>query len=168
MIRSSREPSQPLPLVLVLHNVRSLHNVGAAFRTADGAGIERMLLSGLTATPPRTEIEKTALGATRTVPWEYVGHLLPVLDSYRQRGYCICALEQSDRSVPLQQSDLPFPMVLIVGHERVGVEPEILAACDVHAELPMRGESAHSLNVSVATGIALYELGRRFWYDTSI
>lgn len=150
-----------LPVILVAENIRSLHNVGALFRSADAVNLERLILAGLTATPPRHEIAKTALGATETVPWDYVRELGEKLAELRRQGYVLVALEQTDRSTDLYETDLPFPLALIVGHERMGVTPETLAQCDHHVHLPMRGRSAHSLNVSAAATAALYELLRR-------
>lgn len=155
-----------LPLILVVENVRSLHNIGAIFRSADAAGVEQIILTGLTATPPRHEIEKTALGATQSVPWTHVVDPLPTLRSLKERGYTVAALEQTPTACDLYTCPVSFPLALIVGHERMGVSAETLAVCDYHLELPMHGHSAHSLNVSTATTVALYELGRRLWYHT--
>jgi tRNA G18 (ribose-2'-O)-methylase SpoU len=154
-----------MDLILVLDNVRSLHNVGAIFRTADGAGVSSIILGGLTPTPPRHEITKTALGATDTVPWEYSRDLAQRLKELKTKGYAIYALELSQTAVPIYQTQLTTPSVLIVGHEREGVHPDLLQLADVHIKLPMLGTSAHSLNVSVATGIAVYEFGRQCWYN---
>lgn len=155
-----------LPVILAVEHVRSLYNIGSFFRTADGANIQEVLLSPFCATPPRAEISKTALGGEQSILWRQ-GELAPEINKLKEQGYTICALEQSDRSTPLYTTDLRFPLVLIVGHEREGVSQELLVLCDHHVELPMQGETVHSLNVSNATAIALYELGRRFWYDKS-
>jgi len=153
-----------LPLVLALDNVRSLHNVGAILRTAEAAGVEEVLLGGLTPAPPRTEIDKTALGALKTLKCRYVRDLGAELVLYAGKGYSLAALEQTKSSTPIFETPISFPLVLVVGHEREGVQPEILSLCSLHLELPMQGTSIHSLNVSTATGIALYECLRRFCY----
>lgn len=154
--------SKKFPLILVLDNVRSLFNVGAVFRSADGAGVEKIILAGLTPTPPRHEIEKTALGATKTVLWEYLVQLKAYLTAQKKAGFCLAALEQTKSSQNLFKSKLEFPLILIAGHEREGVQPEILDLCDLHLEIPMCGQSAHSLNVSSAVSIALYEARRQY------
>ncbi len=153
-----------LPLVLVLDNVRSLHNVGALFRSADAVNLERILLCGLTPVPPRLEIEKTALGATDTVPWQYYPGTLEAVTTLQQAGYTLYALEQTPQAQDIVQTDLTAPAALILGHEREGIAPDILAAADIQLQIPMRGKSAHSLNVSTAGTVALYEFARQLWY----
>lgn len=155
--------SPKLPLTLVLHNLRSLHNVGAIFRSADAVGVEQLVLAGVTPTPPRAEISKTALGTTESVTWHQALDLVRFISEKRAAGYAIYALELTESAQDLYTSTLQFPAVLIAGHERVGVEPEILALCDQHLFLPMNGQ-AHSLNVATACGIALYELRRQLCY----
>ncbi|MEI6477932.1 MAG: TrmH family RNA methyltransferase [bacterium] len=156
---------KPLSIILYIENIRSLHNLGALFRTADAVGAEKIILSPLCATPPRTEISKTALGAELSVPWEQPAEPLATLRDLQRTGYQIIALEQTPTSSDLYTTDVRPSMVLVVGHEREGVSKEILDLCELHLEIPMRGTSAHSLNVSTATGIALYELSRRLCYD---
>jgi len=149
-----------VPLVVVLDSVRSLYNVGSIFRTADGAMIEKLVLGGFSPHPPRKEIDKTALGATQTVPWEYVKSPAEAVRSWKSRGYQAVCLELTDRSVPyyeVQASD--FPMCLVIGNEITGVSADALRECDRALEIPMYGMK-QSLNVSVAFGIAVYELGR--------
>ena len=152
---------QRLPLVLVLDNVRSLHNVGAIFRTADAVHLEEIILGGLTPHPPRHEITKTALGATETVPWRAYLSTLDALRELRGRGYTLCALEQTGEAIPLSRTILTPPVALVVGHERMGVSQAALELCDTHLYLPMHGQSAHSLNVAVATGVALYQIAEQ-------
>ena len=152
------------PLILLLDNVRSLHNVGALFRSADGACIQRVILCGLTPVPPRSEISKTALGATASVPWEYVSEALTAIRRYEET-YVPVALEQTGISTDIYETAIMLPVLLVVGHERAGVSPEVLAACQQHVHVPMYGTSAHSLNVSVAGSLALYELQRRERYS---
>lgn len=153
--------------VLVIHNVRSAHNVGAMFRTADGAGIDEIILSGYTATPPRenalhyTEAEKsfqkTALGAEKYVSWRKVASLRTVFTGLKKEGFCIAALEQNEKSIPYQEYRVIGKIALLVGNEVRGIDAKILKQCDVILEIPMRGKK-NSLNVSVATGIALYQI----------
>ena len=154
-----------LPIILVLNNVRSLHNVGSLFRTAAAANIKKIVLGGLTPTPPRAEISKTALGGVDSIPWIHVLNLNDYLTDLKQDGYQIIALEQTSSSKPLFLTRPKFPLALIVGHEREGVEQNILKLCDYHIELPMSENGIHSLNVSNAGSIALYELWRQFCYD---
>ena len=154
------KPAERLPVVLVLDNVRSLHNVGSMFRTADAVRLERILLCGLTPTPPRHEIDKTALGAVATVPWEYCRSTAAALSRLAQDGIPAIALEQTSRSVSLYEASVPGRLALVVGHERAGVSAEALSLCPLHVHLPMLGESARSLNVANAAAVALYELRR--------
>ncbi|MEI6757347.1 MAG: RNA methyltransferase [Chlorobium sp.] len=148
------------PLFLVLHNIRSMWNVGSMFRTADAAGIEKMILSGYTATPPRKEIDKTALGAQETVVWEYSADLSATLAAMKREGIKICGLEITEGSRPYTAiTPGDFPICLVVGNEVDGIEDEVLNLCDEVLEIPQFG-SKHSLNVAVAAGIALFELVR--------
>ncbi len=145
------------PVVLMLHNIRSMWNVGSMFRTADAAGIEKIILSGYTATPPRKEIDKTALGAQNTVVWDYFADPLEALKSMKREGVRICGLEIAEGSRPyttINPSD--FPICLIVGNEVDGLEEELLELCDEVLEIPQYG-TKHSLNVAVAAGIVLFE-----------
>ncbi len=145
------------PLVIVVDNVRSLYNVGAIFRTCDGALVRKLYLCGYTPYPPRKEISKTALSATDSVPWEYVYDISEVLQRLKAEGLTIAALEHTTESVSC--FDLRkeiFPMAVVVGNEIVGVSPEVLPYCDIAIELPMYGVK-QSLNVAVATGILCYE-----------
>jgi tRNA G18 (ribose-2'-O)-methylase SpoU len=141
----------------LLHNIRSLYNVGSIFRTADAALAQKLLICGYTPAPPRKEIEKTALGAVDSVPWEYHAHSLDAISSLRKQGVKVLALELSDtrRSVyELEKHD--FPLCLVLGNEITGVDDNILQACDGALQIPMYGVK-HSLNVSVAAGIALFQ-----------
>jgi tRNA G18 (ribose-2'-O)-methylase SpoU len=148
------------PLFLLLHNIRSMWNVGSMFRTADAAGIEKMILSGYTATPPRKEIDKTALGAQDSVLWEYRADPLEALSCMKKSGVRICGLEITDGSRPYTTLEPgAFPLCLVVGNEVDGLENEVLALCDEVLEIPQYG-TKHSLNVAVAAGIALFEMVR--------
>ncbi|MGQ3013789.1 MAG: RNA methyltransferase [Flavobacteriales bacterium] len=147
-----------IPLVVALDNVRSGHNVGAVFRTADAFRIESVILGGYTPCPPEPEIQKTALGATETVQWRQAEDLAAVLLHYKEKGYTIWAAEQTDQPVLLHRSpfDAAARHVLVLGNEVRGVSPEILALCDSAIEIPQEG-TKHSLNVSVAAGILMWE-----------
>jgi len=148
------------PIIGMLENIRSLYNVGSMFRSADGAFIEALYLCGYTPRPPRREIEKTALGATQTVPWRYFPAPLEALTRAREEGARICVLEQTTESSPytgITKAD--FPICLVVGSEVTGVSPRIIAEADRAIEIPMYG-TKQSLNAAVAFGIALFELAR--------
>ena len=150
-----------LPAAVLLDNVRSMYNVGAFFRTADGIGLEKLFLCGITACPPKKAISKTALGAEGTVPWEYDGDAVAKVTCLRQRGYEIAAIETSLHSVDLFDWRPSFPVCVIFGHEVDGVRPEVLALADTHVRIPMLGQK-HSLNVATAGGVVLYELLRKY------
>jgi 23S rRNA (guanosine2251-2'-O)-methyltransferase len=150
-----------LPVSILLDNVRSMYNVGAFFRTADGAGIERLLLSGITARPPMNAITKTALGAEERVAWESVSDLSAKLVDLRRRGYEIAAIETSNRAVDLFDWRPRFPLCVLFGHEVDGISADVLAACDTHVRIPMLGVK-HSLNVASAGAIVMYELLRKY------
>ncbi|MEX1138753.1 MAG: RNA methyltransferase [Bacteroidota bacterium] len=151
---------QRLPLFALVENIRSLYNVGSIFRTADAVLLGKLILTGYTPIPPRKEIEKTALGATATVPWEYHKDPLEALRTLRASGVRVVGLEHTDRSVPytsLQPAD--FPLCLVLGNEITGISQPVLNECDGAIEIPMHGLK-HSLNVAVAFGISVYELAR--------
>lgn len=150
-----------LPVSILLDNVRSMYNVGAFFRTADGAGIERLLLSGITARPPMNAITKTALGAEERVAWEAVNDLPAQLADLRQHGYEIAAIETSNRAVDLFDWMPRYPVCVLFGHEVDGISSDALDACDTHVRIPMLGVK-HSLNVASAGAIVMYELLRKF------
>ncbi len=146
------------PLVLVLDNVRSLNNVGSAFRTGDAFRVEKIFLCGITGTPPHRDIQKTALGATESVTWEYVNHTTLAVEKLKEEGYTICALEQVDRSIMLNEFEAKADgkYALIFGNEVFGVEDEVLQTCDYVLEIPQMG-TKHSLNISVTLGIAVWD-----------
>ncbi len=152
-----------LPVFGLLDNIRSVWNVGSMFRTADAAGLGGLLLSGMTATPPRPDIEKTALGATLTVPWNYWRDSFEAAQAIRAAGIPLIALEQTDRSQSWENFAYPFPHCFVVGHEVNGVAPEILDIADDVVEIPMAG-SKHSLNVAVSFGVLAYAI-RRSWRE---
>ncbi len=156
-------------IIVVLHNIRSTHNVGSVFRTCDGLGVGRIILSGYTPYPTleadtrlphfadkiTRQIHKTALGAETSVPFER--HDLPPLDRLREEGYTLVGLEQDARSVPLPDYRPPASVALLLGNEIDGIYPEYRDQCDAIVEIPMHGMK-ESLNVSVAAGMALYHL----------
>lgn len=150
-----------LPVAALLDNVRSMYNTGAFFRTADGAGIERLILSGITPPPSQSGVRKTALGAEETVRWEKASDPLAAIRDLRDHGYEIAAVETSARSVDLYDWQPHFPLCLIFGHEVDGIRPELLELCDTHVRIPMLGKK-HSLNVATAAGVVLYELLRKY------
>lgn len=146
-------------VIAVLDNIRSMHNVGSVFRTADSFLLEAVILCGYTPQPPHRDIHKTALGATETVDWLYFENILDAIHSLKEKDYIICGIEQVDTSIELQKytfsSDKKY--ALIFGNEVYGVQEEVLKSCDVILEIPQQG-SKHSLNVSIAAGIALWEV----------
>ena len=150
--------SDKTPLVVVLDNIRSLNNVGSVFRTADAFRMEAVYLCGITATPPSVEIHKTALGAEETVEWRYFKDTLDAVSELKRQGYVICAVEQAEGSVSLENLsiDRTSKYVVVVGHEVKGVQQEVVDVCDMCIEIPQLG-TKHSLNVSVATGIVLWD-----------
>ena len=154
--------SMKMPVVILLDNVRSLHNVGSAFRTADAFRCERIVLTGITGTPPHREIHKTALGATDSVAWEY--ELLPedAVLKMKQAGYKIVVIEQTTESLPLQKFDTKMGdrICLVFGNEINGVSEKIIALADTAVEIPQSG-TKHSLNISVCVGIVCWELAKR-------
>ncbi|PPL04601.1 SpoU rRNA Methylase family protein [Parapedobacter indicus] len=148
-----------LPITLVLDNVRSMHNVGSAFRTSDAFAIERIILCGITGIPPHREIEKTALGATRSVVWHHVSDTLQAVQQLRQDGYRLTAIEQAKESIPLQQFR-PLQTekyALIFGNEVHGVSDEVMEFIDMCIEIPQSG-TKHSLNIAVSIGIVLWDI----------
>lgn len=142
---------------VVLDDVRSRHNVGSIFRTADAFGVEGLILGGFTPLPPHREIEKTALGATASVPWVHAANALDSLLRLREEGYRLIAVEQTEQALALDRFDLPMdqPVAIILGNELNGVSDAIISVCDQCVVIPQRG-SKHSLNVSVCAGVVLH------------
>ena len=160
-LASSYEGFDTLPVAILLDNVRSMYNVGSFFRTADAAAAEKLLLTGITAAPPKSGIRKTALGAEETVRWEHARDPMPVLDGLRASGYEIAAIETTPHAVDLFEWVPSFPVCIVFGHEVDGIRPEVGARCDTHIRIPMLG-SKHSLNVATAGGVVLFELLRKY------
>jgi 23S rRNA (guanosine2251-2'-O)-methyltransferase len=149
--------------ILVLHDIRSVLNVGAIFRTADSIGIDKIIISGITPAPvdrfgrDRSDMQKTALGAEKTVPWEQVENIIEEIEKYKTDGFQAVSLEQSEKSVDYKEYIPEEKTIVILGSEVEGVNDELLEISDTTLEIPMNGEK-ESLNVSVATGILLYRL----------
>jgi tRNA G18 (ribose-2'-O)-methylase SpoU len=146
------------PLVIVLDNIRSLNNVGSAFRTSDAFLVEKIFLCGITGTPPHREIQKTALGATESVAWEYAPATLEAIHSLKESGYTVCSFEQADKSIKLNDfsPDKSQKYALVFGNEVFGVEEEVIRESDFVLEIPQLG-TKHSLNVSVTLGISVWD-----------
>lgn len=150
-------------IFVILHNIRSQYNVGAIFRTADGAGVGKIFLTGYTPAPcdelgrPRKEIHKTALGAEKSVAWEKVKSISALIRQLKKSGILIAAVEQAPQAVLYSKFKPRFPIALIFGNEVRGLDKRVLSKCDVVLQLPMLGRK-ESLNVAVAAGVVLYSL----------
>lgn len=148
-----------LPLVVILDNVRSLHNIGSVFRTSDAFRVECIYLCGITATPPHPEMHKTALGAEFTVDWKYVNNAVEAVDNLRQEGYTVFSIEQAENSIMLENIQLEQGKryAVVLGNEVKGVQQEVIDHSDGCIEIPQYG-TKHSLNVSVTAGIVIWDL----------
>lgn len=157
------------PVVLVLENIRSMLNVGSVFRTGDAFRIEAICLCGYTPQPPHREINKTALGATESVSWQYFSDARAAIQQLREQGYRIWALEQAEESVSLEHFNWSGTekIAFVLGNEAEGVEAETLALCDGCVEIPQFGMK-HSLNISVAAGVLLWQLVQQKLHSTTI
>ncbi|MFL5728142.1 MAG: RNA methyltransferase [Cytophagaceae bacterium] len=146
------------PVILLLDNVRSLHNVGSAFRTGDAFRVEKILLCGITGTPPNREIHKTALGATESVSWEYHASSSEAARALIKEGWKLIALEQTSGSIPLQtfKPEKNVRYCFVFGNEVSGVEEELIGLAETTLEIPQFG-TKHSLNISVSIGIVLWD-----------
>lgn len=145
-------------IVVVLDNIRSLNNVGSVFRTADAFRIEKIILCGITAQPPHREIQKTAIGATETVDWEYSEKSIDAVKKCRELGYKILAIEQTEASIMLDEFNIDSndKYCIVMGNEVEGVDQVVVDAVDHVIEIPQIG-TKHSLNISVCTGVVLWE-----------
>ena len=148
-----------LPISILVENVRSVHNVGSIFRSADGFGANKIYLTGYTACPPREDLAKTSLGSEKAVPWEHFENPIDAAKNILNQGISLVLLEQTVKSKPLYDIKWIFPICFIVGNEVEGVSEELSKIATIHTEIPMRGVK-QSLNVSVATGVAGYEFSR--------
>jgi 23S rRNA (guanosine2251-2'-O)-methyltransferase len=155
--------SSKIPIVAVLDNIRSMHNVGSVFRTADAFLLQSIYLCGYTPRPPHRDIHKTALGATESVDWKYFEKTSDAVAGLRNAGYKIVGVEQVEKSVPLNEFSFSAgeKLAVIFGNEVSGVDAEVLKHCDACVEIPQFGMK-HSLNISVAAGIVLWELIRSY------
>jgi len=144
-------------IYLILDNIRSMYNVGAIFRSAEGARVKKIYLCGITATPPREKIFKTSMGAVDFVDWEYCDSSRSVVRRLKKKEIQIVALEQTDTSVHYKKAKYKRPVAIVVGHELKGVSNDVLKLCDLCVEIPMYGR-ANSLNVATAAGILLFEI----------
>lgn len=149
------------PVTVLLDNLRSAFNVGSFFRTADAASIERLLLCGITCCPPHKGVLKTSLGAENTVPWEQDESSNEAAGRMRARGYELAVIETGPHSIDIFDWEPRFPVCVIFGNELDGVASDLLALCDTYVRIPMLGLK-HSLNVSTAGGIVMYELLRKY------
>lgn len=156
-IKQYRETAK-LPIVVVLDNIRSLNNIGSIFRTADAFRVDHLCLCGITATPPSPEIHKTALGAEDSVKWIYYSDTMQAIEALRRDGYTIAVLEQVKGSIDLSQLkyNTDARVAIVAGNEVDGVAQDIVNAADMCIEIPQEG-TKHSLNVSVSTGLILWE-----------
>lgn len=151
--------AEKLPLVVILDNVRSLHNIGSVFRTSDAFRVECIYLCGITATPPHPEMHKTALGAEFTVDWKYVNNAVEAVDNLRREGYVVFSVEQAENSIMLEDMRLEQRKryAVVLGNEVKGVQQEVIDHSDGCIEIPQYG-TKHSLNVSVTAGIVIWDL----------
>ena len=147
------------PIIIIADNIRSMHNVGSIFRTADAFLVERIYLCGITPTPPHREIQKTALGATESVDWQYAENTLDVINQLKKEGWTILALEQTTNSVMLDELKVEKgeKIAIVLGNEVEGVNQEVINLCNKAVEIPQFG-TKHSFNVSVSCGIMLWQV----------
>lgn len=155
--------SHKLPLTVVLDNIRSLHNVGSVFRTSDAFRVERILLCGITATPPSAEIHKTALGAEDVVPWQHFDDAMDAVALLKSEGYEVFSIEQCEGSIALQSFSVQAGKryAVIMGNEVKGVQQQVVDASNGAIEIPQFG-TKHSLNVSVTAGMVIWEFAKKF------
>lgn len=151
------------PIIVILDDIRSLNNIGSFFRTADAFNIEKIYLCGITAVPPHREIQKTALGATQTVKWEYRNSLIELITELKQNGTVVGAIEQTEKTIFLNHiNQIAYSKIaLIFGNEVDGVNQDAVDLCDCVIEVPQFG-TKHSLNVSVCAGVVLWEFAKQF------
>ena len=159
------QEAEKMPLVVILDDVRSLHNVGSVFRSADAFRLEAVYLCGITATPPNAEIHKTALGGEESVRWEYFKTADEAVDHLRNTGYKVYSIEQAEGSTMLNDLKIEKfePVAVVLGNEVKGVHQSVIDASDGCIEIPQFG-TKHSLNVSVTAGIIIWELAKRFYF----
>lgn len=151
------------PLIVVLDSIRSLNNIGSFFRTCDAFNVEKIYLCGITATPPHRDINKTAIGATESVAWEYAENIVALTEKLQQEGYSICTIEQTEKTTFLQNIDTfkEERFALVFGNEVDGVNQEIINLSNHVIEIPQFG-TKHSLNVSVCAGVVIWEFTKKY------
>lgn len=154
--------AQKTPILIILDDIRSLHNIGSVFRTSDAFLIEKIFLCGISATPPNKEIHKTALGATETVSWEYHENVITVIEKLKKEQIAVFAIEQVDNAILLQNfnPEIGKKYALVFGNEVFGVSQKAIEICDGTIEIPQLG-TKHSLNISVSTGIVIWDLFKK-------
>ncbi|MFH5832385.1 RNA methyltransferase [Halalkalibaculum sp. DA3122] len=167
ILKNNRSRSVPEPmqhLKILLHNLRSMHNVGAAFRSADAFGISEILISGFTPAPPRPEISKTAIGAEQFVDWKQFEDAEFLFNQLREAGFHLVGIEQTDNSIHLPDYQPPEQkkLCLVFGNEVTGIDETIMPHIDQFVDIPQYGNK-HSLNVSVAVGVTLYGFLQKSW-----
>ena len=157
--------SKKIPLIIVLDNVRSLHNIGSVFRTADAFLIEKIYLCGITAKPPHKEIHKTALGSTESVDWEYIEKTSDLVNQLQNENICVLGIEQVENSISLEKFEIESHQkyALIFGNEVKGVQQEVVSKCKGCIEIPQFG-TKHSLNISVSTGILIWHFAHKMGF----
>ena len=157
--------AEKTPIIIVLDDIRSLHNIGSVFRTADAFLIEKIYLCGITAIPPNKEIHKTALGATETVTWEYQKEVTTVIENLKKKNVAVYAIEQVENAVILQdfKTEKAKKYALVFGNEVYGVAQKAIELCDGSIEIPQLG-TKHSLNISVSAGIVVWDLFQKMNY----
>ena len=155
---------EKFPIIIILNDIRSLNNIGSFFRTADAFNIEKIYLCGITATPPHREIQKTALGSTETVTWEYRQSISELIDELKSAEISICSIEQTEKTTKLQDINTLNAMrfALVFGNEVDGVDQEIVDVSDYVIEILQFG-TKHSLNVSVCAGVVMWEFAKRYF-----
>ena len=159
---SDFKKAEKTPIIIILDDIRSLHNIGSVFRTADAFLVEKIYLCGITACPPNKEINKTALGATETVTWEYSANILEVIENLKSDGIKIFAIEQVENAIYLNNFKVENQQkyAIIMGNEVFGVSQTAIEICDGVIEIPQLG-TKHSLNIAVTTGIVVWDLFRQ-------
>lgn len=151
--------SEKTPLIIILDNVRSLNNIGSVFRTADAFLVKKIYLCGITAQPPHKDIQKTALGATDSVEWEYAENTMDVVTKLQNEGVFVASIEQAEAAISLRDfsTQKALTYALVFGHEVKGVQQEVVTASDAVIEIPQYG-TKHSLNISVSTGVVVWDM----------
>jgi|SRR6218665_1081315 len=161
--------SEKTPIIIILDDIRSLHNIGSVFRTADAFLVEKIYLCGITATPPNKEIHKTALGATETVDWEHQNNVVEVIEKLKNEDVSVYAIEQVENAAMLDhfKAEANQKYALVFGNEVFGVNQSAIAACDGSIEIPQLG-TKHSLNISVSAGIVVWDLFKQLNAKSSV